>query len=72
MGSQNSENQDDVSTNDSNLDSEKQVAQGRRAALSKLAYGSPVVAALLLSASPAAQASPGNAAPTFIPPPPPG
>ena len=72
MSSQNSEIKDNVSPSDNNTDSENQVAQGRRAALSKLAYGSPAVAALLLSVSPAAQASPANARPTFTPPPPPG
>ena len=46
---------------------EQPVSQNRRDAITKLAYGSPAIAALLLSKSAAAQASP----PTFTPPAPP-
>ena len=46
------------------------VSSERRAALTKIAYGSPAVAALLLSKNAAAQASAPAPSP-FTPPPPP-
>jgi len=62
MESQNREPvKDDTDSVDAN------VSNDRRAALAKLAYGSPAIAALFFSKSAAAQASP----PPFTPPPPP-
>ena len=46
---------------------EQPVSQNRRDAITKLAYGSPAIAALLLSKSAAAQSSPQR----FTPPAPP-